>query len=109
MRRVRGQGVRGMSERYQHLRRLGRVMESAKATYEEALHTLIDALPENHARAYRACRGRNDITSNYLMEQSGWSQNQSADTLRELWEIGLIQRREVVDDNGRHYEYGVTP
>jgi len=92
------------NQRHKHLKRLGGVMYSVRYAYISALGALVEALPETHARAYRACVGKPNITSDYFTE---WEQNQASDILKELYEFGLLTRYETIDENGKHYNYNV--
>ena len=91
-----------MKERYGHLRRLGRVLDATRYAYISVLKTLEDALPPNHARAYRACKSDKGISADYFIE---WEYNQAADTLRELYEFGLLLRYQI----DRRYIYRMRP
>lgn len=81
-----------MKERYGHLRRLGRVLDATRHAYAATLQTVVEALPANHARAYRACQSDKGISADYFIE---WEYNQAADTLRELYEFGLLIRYQI--------------
>lgn len=92
------------SNRHIHLKRLGGVLYSVRYSYIAALGSLIGSLPETHARAYRACVGKPNITSDYFTE---WKQNQASDILKELCEFSLLTRREITDESGKHFVYNV--
>ena len=45
------------------------------------------------------------VTTNDVIERFGLRPNHASTLLKSLYDLGLLDRRKVVDENGRHFEY----
>lgn len=69
---------------------------------------LIELLPPQQKQIYAFCqRAAEPITSLDIEEVFNLTQNHASSLLKELWEIGLLERQRVVNQETRYFEYRV--
>lgn len=82
-----------MSERQQSTVRLSDAMKAARETYETIRDTLIDSLAPYQKSAHLIMLSEVETTTSDMAVLLGVSQTQASNVLKELHDLGLLERR----------------
>ena len=66
---------------------------------------LVECLSPNQNRIYQFLEGRDWVTSNQVAESLEWTVFYASTQLKELADMGLIERQPVTGKYGLHYEW----
>ena len=98
--------------RFTHIRKLAEIRRDVYAFPDSTdvilKNSIIQALPDVHKRVYEfMCSHGGNEPSTFVMTGFNMAHNQAADTLRELYEFGLLEREETRNENGKRYIYRI--
>lgn len=68
---------------------------------------MISLLSDDLREVFNYASGCKSVTTDDIQKLLDRSESQASTLLRELWEVGLLARVEVIDNKARHYEYWV--
>lgn len=95
------------TDRQQYARSMARVMTQARATYIVALAELLGVLSDQQRQVYEMTD--KPITSTNVVAALGVTINHASGLLKELYQLNLLIRDEVVDEQGRRFIYQKLP
>jgi DNA-binding MarR family transcriptional regulator len=86
---------------------LATAVNIALAAYLRMRALLVAALPEYQEKTYRCVTTREEVIAREIADALGVQINQASTTLKELWQLGLLERDET--PNGKDYVYWIKP
>lgn len=95
-----------MGDRQQSLHQLAAAMQASYDAYRQVRSLLIDELADYQQKTLLYVNVHGETDARALADEHGWQLNMSSETLRELWKLGLLDRREE-RDGSRHFVYEV--
>lgn len=97
-----------MTKRFTHIRRLvtlrQRIASNPNAADGILRATIIESLPDQYRLIFYWIEGAS-VTTPLVMDAWGLNANHASTILKELWEFGLLQREQRVDESGRVFIY----
>ncbi len=96
-----------MTERQQSLNALATAMRASYDAYRQVRALVLEELASYLSDAFLYVDGHGAADERSLAEAQGWKMSMASETLRELWNFGLLDRREERDESGRYFIYEV--
>lgn len=96
-----------VNSRQHKLLTLSKAMKAAEASYRNIRSLLIEELSTQQADVLRFVVTSGQVDSAQLGKEFSLSQQHAATLLKDLWELGLLDRRVDVLSEGRRYVYEV--
>lgn len=85
------------------------VLDEPERAHEHVRALLIEMLPPQQKQVYAFCCGADQpVTSRDIENLLSASSTYASSLLKELWEVGLLDRAEVVNDKTRYFEYKLS-
>lgn len=83
-------------------------MKTASQSYRNIRTLLVAELSPQQASVLNCVAAFAAVDSEEVSDQMGVSVQHASTLLKDLWHLGLLDRHEVIDDEGRHYVYQVN-
>lgn len=85
-----------------------RILDDPEKSRQYMRALLFDLLAPQQKQVYAfCCRAAPPITSPDIERVFNLTQNHASSCLKELWEIGLLERERTVNDETRYFEYRI--
>lgn len=93
--------------RQRYARRLANVMKLTRIAYETSRMELIGALSDQQMRVYDLVFHRESTETAVVIEALGVKPNHASGLLKELTDLGLLERTAITDVAGKRFVYRI--